>query len=327
VTEELDRHFRIVVPQIRDGKVVPFLGAGANLTSRPSEATWNPIERLYLPSGVELASYLADRHEYQFPDRDNLVRVAEYIALTVGDGPLYDSLRELFDADYPITPLHRLMARLPRILRERGIPPVQLIVTTNYDDLLERAFREEDEPFDVVAFMAVGDEAGKFLHLSPDGEPRLIEEGEANEYRHLPLNEEGRLVRPVILKLHGAIDRQHSDRDSFVITEDDYIEYLGLGDISGLIPVTLRVTLKRSNFLFLGYSLRDWNLRAILYRIWSAQRTGYKSWAIQYRPDELDKQAWDQRGVQILDIPLDEYVAELQERLEHLPASGAMANA
>jgi hypothetical protein len=326
VIEELETHLRTVVTQIKHGKVVPFLGAGANLCGRPTDATWDPIERRYLPTGVELASYLADRHEYQLPDRDNLVRVAEYIALTAGDGPLYDSLRELFDADYPVTPLHRLVARMPRLLRERGFPPLQLIVTTNYDDLLERAFGEEDEPVDVVMYMT-GDQAGKFLHLSPHGEPRVIEEGEANEYRHLPLDEEGRLVRPVILKLHGAVDRQHSDRDSFVITEDDYIEYLGLGDISGLIPVTLRATLKRSNFLFLGYSLRDWNLRAILYRIWSAQRTGYKSWAIQHRPDELDKQAWDQRGVQILDIRLDEYVAELQKRLEQLRAPGAMANA
>ena len=325
--DELDRHFRIVIPQIRDGKVIPFLGAGANLCSRPVDASWDPIDRLYLPSGAELASYLADRHEYTFADRDNLVRVAEYVALTVGDGPLYDSLRELFDADYPVTPLHRLMARLPRLLRDSGLPPVQLIVTTNYDDLLERAFREEEEPVDVVAFMAVGDEAGRFLHTPPDGESRLIQEGEANEYRDLPLNDKGHLVRPVILKLHGAVDRRHLDRDSFVITEDDYIEYLGLGDISGLIPVTLRVTLKRSNFLFLGYSLRDWNLRAILHRIWSAQRTGYKSWAIQFRPDELDTQAWEQRGVQILDIPLEEYIAELEKRLQHLPTPGAVANA
>jgi hypothetical protein len=43
----------------------------------------------------------------------------------------------------------------------------------------------------------------------------------------------------------------------------------------------LAVKLRKSHFLFLGYSLRDWNLRVIFHRILGAQRLKYKSWAIQ----------------------------------------------
>jgi hypothetical protein len=327
MAEELDIHFSTVVAQIKQGKVVPFLGAGANLSSRPEGASWNPQERQYLPNGRELALYLAELHGYRFPDSDNLVRVAEYVSLTAGAGALYDSLRTLFNADYPVTPLHELLSELPRFLRNKGYPQMQLIVTTNYDDLLERAFRVAEEPVDVVTYMTLGEERGLFLHVPPDGEPQLIKEGQANEYRGLPLDEKGNLTRPVVLKLHGAVDRLDAERDSFVITEDDYIEYLVIGDISNLIPVTLRVKLVASNFLFLGYSLRDWNLRAILHRIWAAQRAGWRSWAVQHDPDELDEEAWNKRGVQILDVSLDEYVAELRSRLDRLPVAGAPAHA
>ncbi len=77
------------------------------------------------------------------------------------------------------------------------------------------------------------------------------------------------------------MDRASPERDSFVITEDHYIDYLTRTDISNLLPVTLAAKLRKSHFLFLGYSLRDWNLRVILHRIWGEQKLTYKSWAIQ----------------------------------------------
>ena len=57
---------------------------------------------------------------------------------------LYRYLHEVFDANYPPTSLHRLFARLPAVLRENGRPQL-LVLTTNYDDLLERAFTEAGE--------------------------------------------------------------------------------------------------------------------------------------------------------------------------------------
>jgi hypothetical protein len=327
MNDELEAHLREVVAQLKQGKVIPFLGAGANLSNRSEGTAWDPNERHSLPSGGELARHLAELHDYlSLPDGDDLVRVAQNIAITVGNGPLYESLRQLFDADYPPTPLHELLAGLPRLLREKGWVPLQLVVTTNYDDLLERAFHAAGEEVDVVTYMAVGPEQGMFLHSPPDGEPRLIEKGNANEYPGLPLDDRANLLRPAILKVHGAVDRMGMDRDSFVITEDDYIEYL-IRDISGLVPATLKAKLEQSNFLFLGYSLRDWNLRAILHRIWTSQRARFRSWAIQYEPDDLDLQSWQERGVRILDVRLDEYVPRLGAHLEGLPDRVAVPNA
>lgn len=315
--QSLDAHVKMVVKALIRGRVVPLLGAGVNLCARPEDVVWNCYQSDYLPSGGELAQYLAE--EFYFPDEEDqdLLRVSQYIAVMQGSGPLYGVLRELFDGDYPPTPLHEFLATLTPILREKGYPVQhhQLIVTTNYDDLMERALQEVGQPFDVVFYMAEGEHRGKFLHQPAGEPPRVITK--PNEYRGLSLEK-----RPVVLKIHGAIDRVAADRDSFVITEDHYIDYLSHTDISNLVPVTLAATLRRSHFLFLGYSLRDWNLRVILHRIWGEQKLNWKSWAIQLDPDPIEEAFWRKRGVDILNVCLGDYVAALREAVDALPRVG-----
>jgi hypothetical protein len=313
MTDPLDSHYAIVTKGILDGRVVPFLGAGVNLCGRPEGTTWQPGK--CLPSGGELAAYLADQFGCPLSDPQDLVRVSQYIEVMTNFGPLYDKLHNLFDADYPPNPLHQLFASLPALLRDKQcLHPYQLIVTTNYDDVLERAFRAEKEPFEVISYIAEGTQRGRFLHCSPDGKEQLIEK--PNEYSGISIDDKRDLLRPVILKLHGAVNRVNRDDDSFVITEDHYIDYLTRSDISKLVPAVLAEKLMRSHFLFLGYSLRDWNLRVILHRIWGEQVRKYKSWAVQLNPQELDKRFWMKRDVDILDSRLETYVVALRERLE-----------
>ena len=67
--------------------------------------------------------------------------------------------------------------------------------------------------------------------------------------------------------------------------------------------------------LILGYGLRDWNLRVILRRIWSREARKFRSWAIQVNPDPLEMEIWDEHGVEIRDVRLEEYVERLSELL------------
>jgi hypothetical protein len=306
--ETLDSHFRTVVRATLDGRLIPLLGAGVNLSGRPSGASWEIGSYDSLPSGGELASYLASHFDYPAADPQHvadLVRVAQYVAVMEGPGPLYEQLRRVFDGDYEPSPVHRLFASLPATLRrQQGTTNYQLLVTTNYDDVLERALRSAGEEFDVVSYIAEGDARGKFFHLRPNGEVVLIEV--PNRYGELNLEQ-----RTVVLKIHGAVDRIDEERDSFVITEDHYIDYLTRTDIAKLVPATLTAKLQRSHFLFLGYSMRDWNLRVILHRIWGQQRLKYNSWAVQLDPEPIDRRYWSTRGVEILNRRLDEYVNTL----------------
>jgi hypothetical protein len=317
VPESLQDHCRRVVKAMADGRVIPLLGAGVNLCGRPADAAWVPGG--YLPTGGELARHLAEKFDYPQDEALDLVRVSEYAYVMSGSGPLYEELHNVFDADYPISPLHQFLAELPHRLQQPDQSRrCQLIVTTNYDDALERAFRAAGEPFDLVCYIAEGDHRGKFVHWSPGGEPTLIQI--PNEYEKLKPGK-----RTVILKIHGAIDRTgpEAEWDSYVITEDNYIDYLARTDIQNLVPVMLAMQLRRSHFLFLGYSMRDWNLRVILHRIWGAQRLKYKSWAIQRNPDKLEREFWGLRGVDVYDVPLEEYVPALEAalaQLERVPA-------
>lgn len=122
----------------------------------------------------------------------------------------------------------------------------------------------------------------------------------------------------MILKLHGAVDRSRldSDGDSYVITEDHYIDYLTRTDVSSLVPVLLAAKLRKCNFLFLGYGMGDWNLRAILQRIWGAQARNYQSWAIQVDAEPIERKFWERRGVEILDIDLEDYVVAVRRLLQ-----------
>jgi hypothetical protein len=196
--DELDAHYKTVVKAFSDGRVVPFLGIGANLCGRPVDAQWQSHH--YLPSDAELAEYLADNFGYPAPNRRDLLRVAQYIAVMNGVGPLYENLRALFDADYA-----------PTALIAKGYPPRhQLIVTTNYDDLMERTFKAVGEPFDVVSYIAETARRGNFVHWPHGEEPRLIDK--PNEYAGLPIEMPAcNLKRSIILKLHGAVDRANAD--------------------------------------------------------------------------------------------------------------------
>lgn len=441
-------HYDDVISAFEEGEVIPFFGAGVNLFGRDETEDFTPGS--YLPSGRELAVYLADKFVYNNEaDRKNLLRVSQYAATVRGAGPLYRRLGEIFDAEYPITELHRFFARLPSYLRRRGCySPHQLIITTNYDDVLEEALREAKEPFDVVTYVAKAPNQGKFRHVPHGALPRrgasLLRRGELKEANGLAVRlrdgaddaslylrerfsaeaqkalqaydgteeaqeavapvlvtELNRLLRErlfdtepfeavtlsgdaksliesnpqapdllrvnrflleetypheiahcpksyitidnpneydglpfeylkpkhtIILKIHGAVDRV-ADRknlppevmevidDSYVITEDDYINYLARTDISKLVPMQLRTKLANSGFLFLGYGLRDWNLRVILHRMWGEQELGYASWAIQLSAQEMDRHLWLRRNVNIIEMRLEDYVAKLDERL------------
>ena len=311
------RHYLAVADEISKGRVVPFLGAGANLIDRPNGQAFASGEFPYLPSGRELAVHLAGvlkRSHYRPRNENDLLLVSLDIEVALGQLPLYDELRAVFNRDYPLNSLHRFFASLPAILRQRGSQcPHQLIVTTNYDDVLERAFLQADEPYDLVFYVAEGKNKGKFMHVPPEGEGHSVLIERPNEYSTERLDP---ARRTVILKIHGAVDRRDPTGDSFVITEEQYINYLVNTDTADFLPVALRSKLKRSSFLFLGYGLRDWNLRVWLYRIWGERNVATKSWAIQLNPDTMDEQFWLRHQVKVLNEQLSTYITRLSERLQ-----------
>jgi hypothetical protein len=304
--------YNAIIEGLCDGRVIPLLGAGFNLADRPEGVAWEALKSHFLPSGYELACHLAARYQYPFLDRD-LARVCQFAVEVRGLAPLYNHLRSLFERPCEVTSAHRFLASLPARLRARKYPkPNLLIVSTNYDDLVEAAFAEAGERLEVVSYIADAKSArGKFAHHMPDGERRIITR--PNEYADL-----SPLRCCILLKIHGDFDPAGAANDSFVITEDHYIDFLTRTDLSNLVPVLVAAQLRASHFLFMGYSLRDWNLRVILHRIWDEQRLGYNSWAIQRSSDPLDRRFWSRRNVEILEAPLSDALERLSAKIDAL---------
>lgn len=293
-----------VADAAREGEIVFLLGAGVNLCGRPDDVEWTP-DGPYLPSGRELATYLATRFRLPEGEPADLARVAQYVAIERGPAKLSRALHKLFAVESAPTRIHTLLASLPQVLAAEGRShPHQLIITTNYDDVLERAFRQAGTPFDLLVYMAHGEHHGRVILIPHEGAPEVVDE--PNKAVDLMLE------RSVILKIHGAIDRLDPKRDSWVITEEHYVDYLTRTDISTWMPVALSRRLQESNLECLGYSLMDWNLRAILRRLRHDRSEGWKWWAVQLESGAIDRWVWMKQDLEILDARLEDYAVALE---------------
>jgi hypothetical protein len=253
-------------------------------------------------NGSTPSSALADRLAELFacpPDQPReLTRIAQYVSMTQGPGPLRDELEGLLAAANAPGPVHAALASLPAALRKRNSPP-PVIATSNYDTTLEDALAAADVQFDLLSYVATGRDRGRFLHFTADGSVSVV--AIPNAYTGLALDS-----RSVVLKLHGG-----PRADGVAVSEDDFIAYLAQTEITNVVPVTLAAKLRRSHFLFLGYGLREWSLRVFLQRIWPDERVGYRSWAVLPGADGVDRDFWRARGVEVVDEPLAEFTGRL----------------
>src|ERR1041384_4179586 len=126
---DLEPPYGAIVRAFRNGRVVPFLGAGVNQVLRNASP-----DVAKLPSGPELSRVLASLSKFPADSEQDIVdlaKVASYYVESSGRRSLREMLHETFNKDYTPCGIHEFLADIPRPM---------LIVTTNYDDLTERAF-------------------------------------------------------------------------------------------------------------------------------------------------------------------------------------------
>jgi hypothetical protein len=313
-----DEHFRLLVEEADN--LVIFLGAGANADDH--EGPFREGAAM-LPDDRDLAEYLAAKVKLKSGQRD-LAQVAQYVRMIRGEPNVFRWASQILRVDTEPGPVHKYLARLPRRLAELGLEKrYQMIVTPKFDVALEKAFRREDEPFDVAVYMAPGTEhAGRFVHL-PSGSPQARPIQAPNEYTGFPfLTDYGELTQTVIVRINGAIEDPmlgYPWKRNFVITEDHYIDYLGGRSAEEVVPAQILAKLRQASCLFLGYTMADWRLRVFLHWIWQGERPGGAThWAVQRDPDALERQFWQRSGVALYQSRLTDYADSLDRFLsEH----------
>jgi len=313
---------------IRGGHCVPFLGAGVNVGAGLDG----------LPLGGEVASRLAAKFAGQDDLLENLIRVdqavdelltalMELVAAEQREG-LKANYRDLFRLrayDLARVALHAeskvgkpslvqwLQQILPdeqrepsRVLRTIAALPVRLVVTTNYDRLMERAYELEGQPEPLVVCQPLAGFDGREQRAWERQLSQLIPE-------QMTPREPGE--RPIIYKIHGSFG---PGGGGLVVSEDDYIEFLNVMSPTSRrgMPPLIGGLLTGSSLLFLGFGLEDWDFRTIHKALIERQERDeqWRSFALQKWPTPFWQQVWSKRGVEIYDCDLRDFAEELRQR-------------
>ncbi|MBM3235375.1 SIR2 family protein [Candidatus Poribacteria bacterium] len=253
-----------LVAQIKKGNCILFLGAGVHAPP-PEDSPYVYPEEQRLPLGRVLAEKLADGCDYKqkFPKESylDLQRVSLCFETTPGLG------RSKL-VDYLTNHLRTGKKPSPALVMLAGLP-FKIFVTTNYDLLLESALRKFDKDPAIFVYNPRSDEPTPDMEEDPTAE------------------------RPLIFKMHGDLNQ----RDSIVITDEDYITFIQRmsdKDILHPVPQTVRYRMQKWPTLFVGYSLRDYNLRLLFRTLhWHVDPANIQpSFSVDRNPDPLLLQVW-----------------------------------
>lgn len=278
-------HMNLIVDRVHESRCVPFLGAAANVKS--AKLSYDG-----LPLGADVADeLLKEIAQFKGKDPRDLARVSLQYAFETDRPRLLETLRRILpDEKRQPSVLLQTLARLP----------LGLIVTTNYDRLLERALQG------VKSYETIIQRAEGF----PDT-PETRAQFEALEgYKGL-----------VLYKIHGSfldlVDGE--DFSPVIITEEDYVQFLTIvGQENIGVPRMIQKKIVPSTLLFLGYSLEDWDFRTIYKGIIEPlpKHQARKSFAIQKDPSEFWVSFWEKKGVVIYNLDLYEFAEELKANYE-----------
>ena len=216
-----DKDWDTLIRAVDDGKCTPFLGAGACFGA--------------VPLGRDIARDWATKYGYPLDDCDDLVRVAQFLAVDRGAMFPKDEIARLFkslelpDFNEPDEP-HGVLADLP----------LPVYMTTNYDDIMISALKDRKK--DPKRELCRWNRAYGY-------EPSVFEPG----FTPTPAN-------PVVFHLHG----HHKLVESLVLTEDDYLAFLVKNSKDEeILPHWIQRVLSGTSLLFIGYRLVDWSFRVL----------------------------------------------------------------
>jgi hypothetical protein len=221
--------WKYLLESIEQKKCTPFIGAGCS-------SKWLPI-------GSDIARRWTTEYGYPLEDSDDLARVAQFLAITNGDelSPKYILTRDLKQKRAPNFSLPEFVNTPYALLANLNLP---IYITTNYDYFMEKALKDfGKEP------------VSEFCRWNNYAKAAGIDSVFDKSEGYKPT-----IAKPLVYHLHGVLDTPQS----MVLTESDYIDFIvNLNSKSEVLPKLIRETLAATSLLFIGYSLRDMNLRII----------------------------------------------------------------
>jgi hypothetical protein len=282
---EVDDALDVIAGAVREQRCILFLGAGVHAPPPEGSAFQYP-EAQRPPIGSALSRDLAAdcglAERLPGEDPANLQRVSLFYEITRSRRQLVDTVVSAVNVGKQPSPMLRALAEL-------GFP---LVITTNYDQLFERAL------------MLAGKQP-RTAEYTPNLEP-------TTDYRDPSADS------PVVFKIHGDIMRP----ETMVITDEDYIQFvlrMSNKDPYDPVPLTLKYFLTGWPTLFIGYSLLDYNLRVLFKTLrWKIDAASLpEMYSVDFRPDPLIFDVWhnQRRYVNFIAEDVWSFVPRLYERV------------
>jgi hypothetical protein len=324
----------ILADKFLKGGVIPFLGAGASsYSTQPGDGP---------PSGSDFAADLAMRAGIAI-DCDqkcgrslfDLARVTSYYQSCADTRPNLDQYikERICNPSYSPSPLHRLLAK---IASKKNL----LIITTNYDCLLERAFDEfngnDRDPriqYDVVATPAdlLSYEDTPDYEAPEYAGAMWLRRGDTQAFEAVEPKDiiVDLSKRSLIYKIHGSVGDDSTWPGGFLIAEEDYVRFLGRMRPGGIIPQSIFTEMRRKttitngpnrtrgvparSLLFLGYGMNDWNLRVLLQELKIGTYAPGEEihYAVMKSPNSVDSNLLRKRGITPYACDLSQFVERL----------------
>jgi hypothetical protein len=245
---------------------------------------------------------------------DALTSIAGYYETESGRQGLYDLLTEVFLSKHLPTPTHHLLAEAAaaylNLPKERVINDY-LIITTNYDCLMEDALTKANVPF---AVLSLNKKDGK-IHVRFTDSLKYLEERNEPSYPYQCVLQK-RDPLAIVYKIHGCLFSGTKDFDSVVISDNDYVDYISrMSKNEGVIPIDVGNLMRWKPFLFLGYSLKDWNVRSVFETMTSKRldTSGVRDYLVARRFTSFDKAYCSKHKVIILRADLSTFVERVRQ--------------
>jgi hypothetical protein len=295
----MDAHYSRVVPLLWGGRLTFFLGSAIHSPIRFMAAQfYGELARVFECEALGSEPYA----------------VAQFIADRYGREDLYAQIRALLDrVALAPRPTHELFANWEQFRTAAGGRlPYPTILTTNYDDVLERRLADAGLPYHLFSYQSDGPHCGRFYHRGADDTLRIIER---------PRNIRSLSDGFVVIKLNGGVDRQRRIPESYVTTKLDFWDLAGR--IPEILPAAVRGTLTATRLLFLGHGLVAADVESLV-RFAHKDHPGPWSWAVALGKRD-GTEYWRQCGVEILDVDVNAYVDALHGHLAAGSGTGAVS--
>ncbi|MCU5430722.1 SIR2 family protein [Bacillus anthracis] len=248
-----------LISKVRKKEVILWAGAGFSMYTN-------------LPTGGQLASKIISELPEQYHEElkyKALPEVAEEFVMLNGGTKreLFRILKEEIDIEPNTLEVHEKLSEIIQI---------EKIVTTNYDKLFEKAYKNE---LSVIV-----------------------------NNNQLPLATK----RTKLFKVHGDIDQENT----MVITTSDYVDFFTSSNRNAAVWKNIEALMNEHSFLFVGYSLDDINVKSLFETmVKNVGEFRHQSFFVSPNLPEHKQQYLRSKGIAYIDMTAEQLVNAIHDEV------------